>query len=203
MDEKERQYQEYLALRQHEQEKEMEKEYFSQPDDKYGQAFPDESKVRHSRRISVTETPYGSSEMRKAQKEKQRRDREMQEYLAAREADRDRRGVRSGIVHTDYDEYGTHRGGRRRHTAPKAPKPRRTGKRRVPAPLIAFMAALVLAIVIGIGGGAVVLAIVGSAEHIPIDKNDIGIDSGAAASIDGYRNILGNSDAINVCTIMT
>ena len=89
MDEKERQYQEYLALRQHEQEKEMEKEYFSQPDDKYGQAFPDESKVRHSRRISVTETPYGSSEMRRAQKEKQRRDREMQEYLAAREADRD------------------------------------------------------------------------------------------------------------------
>ena len=52
------------------------------------------------------------------------------------------------------------------------------------------MAALVLAIVIGIGGGAVVLAIVGSAEHIPIDKNDLGIDSGAAASIDGYRNIL-------------
>ena len=190
MDEKERQYQEYLALRQHEQEKEMEKEYFSPPDDKYGQAFPDESKVRHSRRISVTETPYGSSEMRKAQKEKQRRDREMQEYLAAREADRDRRGVRSGIVHTDYDEYGTHRGGRRRHKEPKAPKPRRTGKRRVPAPLIAFMAALVLAIVIGIGGGAVVLAIVGSAEHIPIDKNDLGIDSGAAASIDGYRNSL-------------
>ena len=53
MDEKERQYQEYLALRQHEQEKEMEKEYFSQPDDKYGQAFPDESKVRHSRRINT------------------------------------------------------------------------------------------------------------------------------------------------------
>ena len=186
MDERERQYQEYLALRQHQQEDEINREYLDLPDDKYGKAFPDDRRTKKARKISVTETPYGSSDLRKAQKEKQRRDREMQEYLAAREADRDRRGVRSGIVHTDYDEYGTHRGGRRKNKAPKAKRP---GRKRMPAPAIAFLVALVMAMIVCVGGGLMVFAIVGSAEHIPIDKNNLSMNDGVASSLDGYRNI--------------
>jgi len=119
MDERERQYREYLSLRQHEQEEEINREYYRQEerqsgsslhdssDDKYGQFFPENRKK--TRRVSVTETPYGMSELRRAQKERERRDREMQEYLAAREADRNKRGVRSGIRHADYDEHGEYR----------------------------------------------------------------------------------------------
>ena len=119
MDERERQYQEYLSLRQHEQEEEINREYYRQEerqresslhdssDDKYGQFFPENRKK--TRRVSVTETPYGMSELRRAQKERERRDREMQEYLAAREADRNKRGVRSGITHGDYNEHGEYR----------------------------------------------------------------------------------------------
>ena len=216
MDEKERQYREYLALRQHEQEEEINREYFKQEerqhsnslsegsDEKYGQFFPEDRKK--TRRVSVTETPYGVSEMRRAQKEKERRDREMQEYLAAREADRNQRGVRSGIIHSDYDEDGGARfrkkHHRKVHKSSKAKKHIDSGmsyftdesrakpkKRRVPAPALAFLTALVLAAVLVVGGGAMVLATVSSAEHIPIDKNDIGINESAAASIDGYRNI--------------
>ena len=188
MDEKERQYREYLALRQHEQEEEMNREYFNR-DEKYGQFFPEDKKK--TRRVSVTETPYGASEMRKAQKEKDRRDREMREYLAAREADRDRRGVRSGIVYTDYDEYGNMKRGRKRRPdkGRKVSRPTKSGRKRMPAPAMAFLVALVLALVLCIGGGVMAFAIVGSAEHISIDKNDIGINETAAASIDGYRNI--------------
>ena len=199
MDKREKEYQEYLSLRLHEQEEEVKKGYDSPGDEKYGQFFPDNKE--HTRRVSVTETPYGVSEMRRAQKEKARRDREMRDYLAAREADRNERGVRSGIVHTDYDEYGNHRFRRSRNksnhqsyrslkkAAKKVGKTAR-GKRRIPAPLMAVMAALVLAVVLAVGGIAILFATVASAEHISIDKNDIGINGNAAAAIDGYRNIL-------------
>ncbi len=203
MDEKERQYQEYLALRQHEQEEEINREYYRQEerrhssglsddaDEKYGQFFPEEKKK--TRRVSVTETPYGASEMRKAQKEKERRDREMQQYLEAREADRNKRGVRSGIRHSDYDEFGSIKDsilrGRKKAKASAAKAAGNLKRRRVPAPVLAVLIALVLAAVTVLSGGAMVLATVSSAEHVSIDKNDLGIDSAAAASIDGYRNI--------------
>ncbi|MGX8773730.1 MAG: LCP family protein [Bacillota bacterium] len=174
MDEKERQYQEYLALRQHEQEEEINREYFSN-DDKYGQFFPDDRKK--TRRISVTETPYGASEMRKAQKEKERRDREMQDYLAAREADWDRRGVRSGVRHSDHDGYSGKK------------KSRKSRKRRSGSPLMVIAIVFVLAAVLAVAGAGMLFMTVASAEHISIDKNDIGINDGVAASLDGYRNI--------------
>ncbi len=193
MDEKERQYQEYLALRQHQQEDEINREYAAR-DEKYGQFFPDDRK--QTRRVSGSETYSGVPDMRREMKERARRDREMREYLAAREADRNERGVRSGIVHTDYDEYGNYRSTKSnkkkyRELKKAAKKIGKTGRprKRLPAPVMTIFVALVLALVLFVGGGAIVLATVSSAEHIPIDKNDIGINEGAAASIDGYRNI--------------
>lgn len=122
MDKREKEYQEYLSLRLHEQEEEIDREYESKSnsmvDTKYGQIFPEDKRTRKVDRISVSEASYEAPEARNARKEKQRRDREMQEYLAARAADREERGVRSGIVHTDYDEYGTHRGGKRSSRKP-------------------------------------------------------------------------------------
>ena len=198
MDKREKEYQEYLSLRLHEQEDEVKKGYESPGDEKYGQFFPENR--QHTRRVSITETPYGVSEMRKAQKEKERRDREMREYLAAREADRNERGVRSGIVHTDYDEYGNHRTYRNRKrsnqkstyrdlkkAAKRVGKTTRANRR---SPAMAIVTVLVLALVLAVGGVAMLFATVASAEHIAIDKNDAGIDAGAAASLDGYRNIL-------------
>ena len=96
MDERERQYQEYLALRQHNQEEEMEREYRRPAADNRQYQAQGVNRTRPEHR-SVTETPYGASELRRKQQEKERRDREMAEYLAAREADRNRRGVRSGV----------------------------------------------------------------------------------------------------------
>ncbi|MDD4200386.1 MAG: LCP family protein [Eubacteriales bacterium] len=102
MDERERQYQEYLALRQQKQEEEIER-----------------GKTTHPNYRSVTDTPYGASEFRRKQQEKALRDREMAAYLEAREADRNRRGVRSGVRNDqnrervdsfdtqDYEEYRT------------------------------------------------------------------------------------------------
>ena len=198
MDKREKEYQEYLSLRLHEQEEEVNRGYGAKSDEKYGQFFPDNKK--RTRRVSITETPYGVSEMRKAQKEKERRDREMQNYLAAREADRNERGVRSGIVHTDYDEYGNHRYRSRKRKNGKASyrdlkkAAKRLGKatrgsRKMPAPVLALAAAFVLFVVLALGGSAMALATIASAKNIPIDKNDLGIDAGAAAGLDGYRNI--------------
>ena len=214
MDEKERQYQEYLSLRQHEQEEEINREYYRQEerhqsgslhdsaDEKYGQFFPENKKK--NRRVSITETPYGASEMRKAQKEKERRDKEMRDYLAAREADRNERGVRSGISHADYDDQGSFRNSQldaEKKAAKKAAKKasRKAAKRgmaavgrkkrRMPAPVLALLIVFILAVVTALGGGAVVMSTVASAQHIPIDKKNLGMDSTAAAAIDGYRNI--------------
>jgi len=207
MDDRERQYKEYLALRQHEQEEEINREYYNQEekrsksslsgssDEKYGQFFPENKKK--TRRVSVTETPYGASELRKAQKEKERRDKEMQEYLAAREADRNKRGVRSGIKHADYDEHG----GRKKQKKQKRQKQKQykqykpakkmqgARKRRVPVPVLVALIILLLGAATFVGGGAIALATLASAEHIPIDKNELGINESAAAAIDGYRNI--------------
>ena len=65
MDKREKEYQEYLSLRLHEQEEEVNRGYGAKSDEKYGQFFPDNKK--RTRRVSITETPYGVSEMRKAQ----------------------------------------------------------------------------------------------------------------------------------------
>ena len=202
MDEKERQYREYLALRQHEQEDEINREYYGHEekngrndtfgrDEKYGQFFPDDR--NRPRRVSITETPYGASELRKAQKEKERRDREMQEYLKAREADRNRRGVRSGVRRADHGEYDGTKQSRKKIRRKKQKPVIRTGferKKRRAKPTTTIAIVFVLAAVIAVGGLAMLFSIVGSAEHIAIDKNDIGINETAAASIDGYRNIL-------------
>ena len=219
MDEKERQYREYLALRQHEQEEEISREYLREQerrqgrsvseyaDDKYGEFMPTgkpyvpderEQTVRISnkaKRVSAAENPsYSSDGIRSRRereaRERERRDRQMQEYIAAREADRDQRGVRSGIIHADYDEYGR---GRKKSRPVKGPKgsrgPGGRRKRRIPAPLLALLIVFVLCVVTALGGGAVVLATVSSAQPVDLDKDNLGMDATAAASLDGYRNI--------------
>ena len=98
MDERERQYREYLALRQQNQNKEESQDSYRRKDDeKYGGYFAEDINRTRPEKRSVTGTPYGSSELRRKQKEKEQRDEEMREYLAAREADRNKRGVRSGV----------------------------------------------------------------------------------------------------------
>ena len=200
MDKQEKEYQEYLSLRLHEQEKEIDRDLNDNPnqvDDKYGQIFPEDKRTRKVDRLSVTEAPYESPQTRNARKEKQRRDREMQEYLDARAADRDERGVRSGIVHTDYDEYGTLRGGRKssrkayRDLKKAAKKVGKAGrpKKRVPAPFMGFLIALVLAAIVAVGGAGMVFVTLASAQNVPIDKNDLSMDAAAASQLDGYRNI--------------
>lgn len=219
MDEKERQYREYLALRQHEQEEEISREYLREQerrqgrsvseyaDDKYGEFMPTgkpyvpderEQTMRISnkaKRVSAAENPsYSSDGIRSRRereaRERERRDRQMQEYIAAREADRDQRGVRSGIIHADYDEYGR---GRKKSRPGKGPKgsrgPGGRRKRRIPAPLLALLIVFVLCVVTALGGGAVVLATVSSAQHVDLDRDNLGMDATAAASLDGYRNI--------------
>lgn len=201
MDEKERQYREYLALRQREQADEINREYLKEEerrgkrnlsdssDDKYGQFVPDEKghtrKISNkAKRVTAAENPSYSADGRRSQRERDRRDREVQDYLDAREEDRNRRGVRSGIVHTDYDEYGT---GRKKHRPEKPPKARR--KRRIPAPLLVFLILLILCAAAALGGFGVVMATVSSAQHIDLNEDELGMDSTAAAAIDGYRNI--------------
>ncbi|MCR5034826.1 MAG: LCP family protein [Clostridia bacterium] len=201
MDKHEKEYQEYLSLRLHEQEEEISRGYNSKngvdSDEKYGQFFPEDRRTRKVNRISAMEEPYEAPDPWKDRKERQRRDREMQEYLAARQADRDERGVRSGIVHTDYDEYGNLRG-RKKNSKRKykeltkaAKKVGKTGrpKRRMPAPVMAFLIVLALAAVLAVGGGGLLFTTLASAQHVSVDRNNIGIDAGAAGQLDGYRNI--------------
>ena len=193
MDEKDRQYQEYLALRQHEQQDEIQREYLNDTkkesdrnsDEKYGQFFPDNRQTRRADRLSLSETSYGSSETRRKQKEKERRDREMQEYLQAREADRDKRGVRSGVVHSDYKENGRKKSSRVR----KKENKKRIRKRGVPTPVIAALIVILLAAATGTVAAATVMLTLSSADHISVDKDEIGINSAAALQLDGYRNI--------------
>ena len=203
MDEKERQYQEYLALRQHEQEKEIKREYLKEErrrsaasfsessDDRYGQFVPGEMEQTRrisnkAKRVSAAENPSYSSDGIRSRREREARDRQMQEYIAAREEDRNKRGVRSGIIHADYDEHGR---GRKKRRPGKGNKDFGKSVRRIPAPALAVLIALVLCIVTALGGVAVVFATVSSAQHIDLDESHLGMDSAAAASIDGYRNI--------------
>jgi len=220
MDDRERQYREYLALRQHEQQEEISREYEKEQgrrregslrdsgDDKYGQFMPGErSHVSNegpyvpdereqtrrisnkAKRVSAAENPSYSADGIRSRREREARDRElrdrqMQDYIAAREADRNERGVRSGIIHADYDEHGR---GRKKHRPGKGPNGHR--KRRIPAPLLAILIILVLLAATALGGFGVVMATVSSAQHVNLDKGNLGIDSTAAAAIDGYRNI--------------
>ena len=220
MDERERQYREYLALRQHEQQEEISREYEKEQgrrhegsirdsaDDKYGQFMPGERShvpnvkpyvpdereqtrriSNKAKRVSAAENPSYSADGIRSRREReardrQMRDRQMQEYIAAREADRNERGVRSGIIHADYDEQGR---GRKKRRPEKGLKGYR--KRRIPAPLLAILIILVLLAATALGGFGVVMATVSSAQHIDLDKGNLGIDSTAAAAIDGYRNI--------------
>ena len=193
MDEKERQYKEYLALRQHEQEEEIKREYLSREektgssgsDEKYGQFFPDDKKTIRADRRSVAEASYNYSGSRRAQKEKERRDREMQEYLQAREADRQKRGVRSGVTHSDYKENGRKKS---KHARKKENK-KRIRKRRIPVPVLVALIVILLAAATGTVAAATVMLTLSSADHISVDKDNIGINTEAAAQIDGYRNI--------------
>ncbi|MDO4833937.1 MAG: LCP family protein [Bacillota bacterium] len=200
MDERERQYREYLALRQHAQEREIEEESYGRAaEGGESRYFAEDINRNRPERQSISDTPYGASEMKRRQLEKERRDREMSEYLAAREADRNRRGVRSGIR---YSEDGRHRkaaakaeagGGRgfRKKRNPVESKAKRKTGRKKPmriAVIVLFVLVTGLAAA-GIGGIVMALAALGSMEHIPIDENSIAINPSVESQLDGYRNI--------------
>lgn len=166
MDERERQYREYLALRQDEQAKEIEREYRNA-------GKPAHERPRHEKQ-SITGDAYDVSELIHKQKEKQRLDREMNEYIAAREADRAERGVRSSV--------GSKNGGRNG----------KGGKRRRKKVKTTTLAILIVVALIGgsiLTGIVVALSALGSMEHLAIDKDRIGIDPGVAQDLEGYTNI--------------
>ena len=189
MDERERQYREYLALREHNRQSETEEsDGFSRNDAKYGRYFANNSKER--RKLSITDTPYGSSELRRKQQEKQRRDREMQEYLAARERGgsaggrlgRSGRSGRSIARNKAYEKTSRKTGG-------KIPGKMKGRNRRLKG-IVAVLTLLVGGTVVaGIAALVMALGALGSMEHLDIDKDAIGINPSVASQLEGYTNI--------------
>ena len=189
MDERERQYREYLALREHNRQSETEEsDGFSRNDAKYGRYFANNSKER--RKLSITDTPYGSSELRRKQQEKQRRDREMQEYLAAREGGgsaggrlgRSGRSGRSIARNKAYEKTSRKTGG-------KIPGKMKGRNRRLKG-IVAVLTLLVGGTVVaGIAALVMALGALGSMEHLDIDKDAIGINPSVASQLEGYTNI--------------
>ncbi|MCQ2546782.1 MAG: LCP family protein [Clostridia bacterium] len=194
MDERERQYREYLALRQHEQEREIDEESYGRPSwENDGRYFAEDINRTRPRKQSIEDTPYGASEMKKRQKEKERRDREMAEYLAAREADRNRRGVRSGV---SYGEDRKSRKARAKADAKarkKEEKKRLKGKNGRKKPMKKAVVVLLVLVIglaaAGLGGIVMALSALGSMEHISVDENNIAINPTVSSQLDGYRNI--------------
>ena len=190
MDERERQYREYLALRKQNHDGEAGQDLYNQKsDEKYGKYFAENINRERPERRSVTGTPYGSSELRKKQKEKERRDAEMREYLSAREADRQKRGVRSGT--------GTARSSKLQSSKPNGSKPhgskpKKVKKGKSKGLRIAVIALIVILVGSGatlLGGTVMALNALGSMQKISLDENALGIDPGVAQDLDGYRNI--------------
>lgn len=190
MDERERQYREYLALRQQNQNKEESQDSYRRKDDeKYGGYFAEDINRTRPEKRSVTGTPYGSSELRRKQKEKEQRDEEMREYLAAREADRNKRGVRSGV--------STPRGAKQKKRSPEQHMQEYSSKKKnkkkkskgLKIAIIALIVILVGSVATLVGGTVMALNALGSMQKISLDENSLGIDAGVAQDLDGYRNI--------------
>ncbi|MDO4177143.1 MAG: LCP family protein [Bacillota bacterium] len=215
MDERERQYREYLALRQHEQEREIAEESYGRSAGRNeGRYFAEDINRTRPKRQSIEDTPYGASDMKRRQKEKERRDREMAEYLAAREADRNRRGVRTGVRYSEDKKnrkarakanakararYEKTRHERTAHDRPRRERRpllnrRQTGKKSRKKPMrIAVVILLVLVLgfaATGIGGIVMALSALGSMEHISVEENNIAINPSVEAQLDGYTNIV-------------
>ncbi|MGI6766081.1 MAG: LCP family protein [Lentihominibacter sp.] len=142
MDERERQYREYLALR---------------------EQGTREREQRESRNGSVENSPYGESEFRRHRLEQQRREQEMQEYLAARESDRNGKA-----------------------------RVRRKGKKARRNRKIAGRTAKILAVAAVVCVAALLFFVVSSLNNvtrIDIDQNAIGINAMVDDELSGYRNI--------------
>lgn len=202
MDEKERQYREYLALREHNKRESMRRETSGRKnDEKYGQYFSRGIDESREKKKAVADTPYGNSEFRRKTRENQQREAEMREYLAAREADRNRQGgVRPGRSKSkkalkdgterieskerrrDYSKIIRNNGGK-----DVRKKGGRHSKLRIA--LISAVILLVGSAALAAGGLIIALGALGSMENIDIDENNLGIDSGVAQELDGYRNI--------------
>ena len=204
MDEKERQYREYLKLRQQNNEGGSGSGVHHQTDDKFGEYFAGNTNRSKPQKKSIENTPYGGSDFRKRQLEKKERDREMREYLAARDADRQRHGgkaeardatkaakaktgKRHGKAMAKNDAYETTEKSTAKAMRKLNKKNRKGGKlkRRV---------SVLMVCVIGVGavvvaGIVMALGILGSVQNIPIDENNIGIDTAVASQLEGYKNI--------------
>lgn len=163
MDERERQYREYLALRQHEQERELEESY------------------GHASGRSSENTPYGASEMRRRHEEQAHRDREMAEYLAARDADR---GGRTGRKAS----HSANSGGHKKHS--KKHKIKLNNQKKPMRIAVIVLLVLVLGIAgTGLCGIIMALSALGSMDHADVDDNNIGINPTVESQLEGYRNI--------------
>ena len=174
MDDRERQYREYMALRQKQQEEEVE--------DYFNDEILEELKPKHQARPSVTNTPYGASELRRKQKEmermeQERLERERSEYMASREVAE--RGRKKG----EKQFYN--------NSMSRPPKKRKTRKNTGTKRAVKILLVPVIGIAILLGGALFMgLTAFGSMQHIDIDENNLGIDSGVDNDLSKYRNIV-------------
>lgn len=187
MDERERQYREYLSLREH-----------RHAEQKQSERGGERSGQEHVHADPEAKHTYGESEMRRIYREKsqrehmeamreQRRQREMEAYLAARERNREAE-----------EEPGR---GRRRHAPKKetiepgkgrSKKGQRSGHGRGSRAknIVRIVSTAVLAIaVVVLGGGIMVFATLGSMQDVDVDKDNISINPEVATQLDNYTNI--------------
>lgn len=157
----------------------MRDDIYSNPnssDDAYREylALREKSKAETGRGFSVEDTPYGESKYRDRTADEIRRQREVEEYMAAREAAQNDTG------------HGGRSGGGRRSKKVKKPG-KSTMKLKIALVLVAIL-------VIGIGGLAAGgmaygLHMLDKADRFKVAESDLGIDPAVEDSLSDYRNI--------------
>ena len=191
MDEREREYQEYLSLREH--------RHTETPQQNNKQTFG-ESEMRRIYREKA------QREQMEAMRE-QRRQKEREEYLAARERQheerqnpkrrkqeekRQRKNEKARRRQIEREEFSVQDNSSHPHKRQKQSKsfkqhkqPKGKGKR---VARWVFLVVLLLAIVV-CGGGLMAFAALGSMEDVDVDKSAIAINPEVATQLDNYTNI--------------
>ncbi|MDO4869056.1 MAG: LCP family protein [Bacillota bacterium] len=163
MDERERQYQEYLALRE---------KHHHQADDR---------------------RTYGESEMRRIYQDKaERQQREREQYMAMREHhhENERHDAPHNrarhILDDTLEEFGYEKEHDYRQRPKKKKKKRKNKGKRVARGVLLVM--LLLGIFV-LGGGLLVFATLNSMQDVDVDKDEIAINPEVATQLDNYENI--------------
>ncbi|MDO4517914.1 MAG: hypothetical protein Q4B78_01760, partial [Bacillota bacterium] len=176
MDEKERQYREYLALREQNKKKTEGRDY--KVDTTYGEYFT--SNVKHEEARIRQEKATHAREVNSRQAS------EKDEYLRARGMGHNQKKQIARNASYNRNDRADAKAMKRSHR-PQHGSHGKGGKGRK----IRRIVIIVLLAIVILGGAAIlgVMGILGSVKQVDVDKNNIGINPDVASQLDGYRNI--------------